>query len=294
MSSVGFYLRERRQARSVSVKEMARATRVRECYLEALESDDVAELPAPVFTKGFIRAYCQVLNEPADEVLQLYDERAGAPAVPADPPLRYPSPIERDGRGRESILISLVLLIVLGAALFGLTLALQSRSRPAAPFADRSRVVRPAVSTDPEPAARPALAAPPGAPAEPPAAAPIPTAPPTVAPLPPAPPASPAVSTPAVPSAAPAASAASATGSPYRLVARVKERTWVRVRTEDGRVTEETMVPGDVREWVSNRQFVLTIGNAGGLTLELNGQALPPLGPSGLVIPQLVIPADQP
>jgi hypothetical protein len=35
---------------------------------------------------------------------------------------------------------------------------------------------------------------------------------------------------------------------------------------------------------------VLTVGNAGGLALELNGRALPPLGPSGAVLPQLVIP----
>ena len=79
----------------------------------------------------------------------------------------------------------------------------------------------------------------------------------------------------------------------YRLVARVKETTWIRVRTDDGHVTEETMSPGDVREWVSSRRFVLTIGNAGGIALELNGRQLPALGPSGSVIPRLVIPSDQ-
>jgi cytoskeleton protein RodZ len=287
MSSVGSYLRERREARGISLKEMARATRVREAYIEALEAGDAAELPAPVFARGFIRACCQVLNEPADEALRLYDEQVSLPAAVAEAP-RFPSPSERDGRGRESILISLVLLIVLGAALFGLTLALQTRARPAAPAADRSRVVRPAVATEPDASARPA-----------PADTPLPadsTPPPAVSPAPhPATPSSPGGPISAEPSvAAPPAVTVPASGSPYRLVARVKERVWVRVRTEDGRISEEMMAPGDVREWVSNRQFVLTIGNAGGLALELNGQALPPLGPSGVVIPQLVIPADQP
>ena len=73
----------------------------------------------------------------------------------------------------------------------------------------------------------------------------------------------------------------------------MKETTWIRVRTDDGHVTEETMSPGDVREWVSSRRFVLTIGNAGGIALELNGRPLPALGPSGSVIPRLVIPSDQ-
>jgi cytoskeleton protein RodZ len=73
-------------------------------------------------------------------------------------------------------------------------------------------------------------------------------------------------------------------------VARVAEPTWVRVRTEDGRFTEETIPAGEVREWVSNAPFVLTVGNAGGITLELNGRVLPPLGRRGAVISRLVIP----
>ena len=82
--------------------------------------------------------------------------------------------------------------------------------------------------------------------------------------------------------------------SPYRLVARTSEPTWLRVRTEDGRVSEETIPSGQSREWVSNRPFVLTIGNAGGIALELNGRALPRLGPSGAVINGLVVPPPAP
>jgi len=78
--------------------------------------------------------------------------------------------------------------------------------------------------------------------------------------------------------------------SPYRLVAHVSEATWIRVRTEDGRNIEETVPAGEVREWVSNRPFVLTLGNAGGVTLELNGRTLPPLGASGAVISRIVLP----
>jgi hypothetical protein len=80
--------------------------------------------------------------------------------------------------------------------------------------------------------------------------------------------------------------------SPYRLVARTSDVTWIRVRTEDGRISEETLPPGEVREWVSDRPFVITVGNAGGISFELNGRALPPLGPRGVVIPRLVLPPD--
>jgi cytoskeleton protein RodZ len=80
--------------------------------------------------------------------------------------------------------------------------------------------------------------------------------------------------------------------SPYRLVARTNEATWLRVRTEDGRISEETVPPGEVREWISNRPFTLTIGNAGGVSFELNGRALPPLGPKGAVIQRIVLPPE--
>ena len=287
MSSVGSYLRERREVRGVSLKEMARATRVRERYLEALEADEFSELPAGVFTKGFIRACCQVLSEPPDEALRIYSAQLGLPATLGEPS-RPPGLAERDGRAREPILITLVLLVTLGVALFGLTFALQSRQRPpSVSLSRRSEAPAPAASepvappTATQSAAAPPAPRAPGAPTAGPAPAassarvevPEPTRTPTAGVF---------VPTPTAPS--PPA---------YRLVARVKETTWIRVRTDDGHVTEETMSPGDVREWVSSRRFVLTIGNAGGIALELNGRQLPALGPSGSVIPRLVIPSDQ-
>ena len=87
-------------------------------------------------------------------------------------------------------------------------------------------------------------------------------------------------------------SATTGVSTPYRLVARVSEPTWIRVRTEDGRTSEETVPAGAVREWVSNRPFIITIGNAGGVSFELNGRSLPSFGPSGTVISGLMLPPE--
>jgi hypothetical protein len=76
------------------------------------------------------------------------------------------------------------------------------------------------------------------------------------------------------------------------LIARTNESTWIRVRTDDGRSSDETVPAGEIREWVSDRPFVITVGNAGGVSLELNGRPLPPLGARGAVIPRLVLPPD--
>jgi cytoskeleton protein RodZ len=342
MPAVGAYLREIRERQGISIDEIARSTRVLHHYLEALESDDLASLPAPVFAKGFIRAYCQTLGIPADEPIRLYEQRASqihpkvtdrvgerasqraperpaeriterviiapAPAPPPPPPrpslLPPPTPAQqaqvaaveqRDSKSRGAVLISFVLLVVMGAALYAVTITLQSgrddANATATPVAVTAQAPPPEpASTEPaeapqQPVAaqRPVAAQQPAA-AQPPKPQPQPASPavaPTVSAAAVAPP-TPSSVTPASPSAA----------SPYRLVARTTETTWIRVRTEDGRTTEETIPPNEVREWVSNGPFVLTIGNAGGVSLELNGRPVPRLGASGAVISRLVLPPD--
>ena len=69
MSSPGIRLREIRLAKGVSLDDIARSTRVGRRHLEALEIESWGELPAPVFVKGFIRAYCEFLDASPDEAL---------------------------------------------------------------------------------------------------------------------------------------------------------------------------------------------------------------------------------
>jgi siroheme synthase len=86
--------------------------------------------------------------------------------------------------------------------------------------------------------------------------------------------------------------AARKSATPYRLIARTTEATWMSVRTEDGRTSEETIPANEIREWISNGPFIITIGNAGGVSLELNGRPIPRLGDSGAVVTRLVLPSD--
>lgn len=240
MESLGTYLRDLRLARGLSIEEVARATRVGSRYLEALEGNRWPQLPAPAFTKGFIRAYCQALGEPPDEAISRYTAALSKLHPPAPVP---PVTSASRRRARGPVLVSALLLIA-----FGLGLYLVSGGRQERPTSELTTPVPPAVKVS---------------------AQPIPTEP------------SPPVSPMALQADAQA-----------RLVARTTEPTWVRVRLDNARVIEELLPAGATREWRSDQRFVLTIGNAGGISLELNGRLLPPLGARGAVIQQLVLPPD--
>lgn len=245
-SSLGDHLRALRSSAGGSLADMAVATRISERYLRALESGVRDDLPAPVFVKGFIRAYCAFVGACADEALALYDHERGIPpggeshAVHVRP---------RKGWAGHPLAVSGALLLIFGGGLVALKLVSQPTPTPMG---------------EPNPAVR----------------APEPA--PELAPL-----------------VAPNLSMPRATAPPItqarvpemqRLVVKAVEPTWIRVQIDDARVVEELLTAGAQREWTSDRRFVLTTGNAGGIEVVLNGRPLPSLGARGAVIHRLSLP----
>ena len=68
----GEELRRERLIREVSLDEISASTKISIRLLTALESSDVKKLPAPVFTRGFIRAYSRHLGLDPDEMVNAY------------------------------------------------------------------------------------------------------------------------------------------------------------------------------------------------------------------------------
>jgi hypothetical protein len=101
---------------------------------------------------------------------------------------------------------------------------------------------------------------------------------------------------PSAPSAlvtAPAAPAASGPAVVERvLLMRAIDSTWVRVQPDGAAPSEEMLSPGSVREWRSPGRFHVTVGNAGGVELELDGRALPALGAPGQVVRDATVPGE--
>ncbi len=244
---LGAFLRGRREAKGLPLEDLSRATRIVPRVLRALEQDRWEALPAPIFVRGFIRAYCAEVGEPPEAALALYDGHvraapARAGAGPIVPPASVDGLVRRAGPvARPGFVLAAVLLAV-GGTLFYL--------------------LAPSAGTSP-PGAAPKLvpASRPTPPADEPA---------------PAPPAAAVPSTPAP--------------EPRVLVVRAHEATWVRVRPDDGPASEALLQPGNAREWRSGGRFTVTLGNAGGVTLELDGARLPPLGVAGQVVRDVSVP----
>jgi len=71
--SLGAELRKQREIRGISLKEIADATKISRRYLEALEKDDHEILPAPVFTRGFVREFARHIGLDAEEMADRYN-----------------------------------------------------------------------------------------------------------------------------------------------------------------------------------------------------------------------------
>jgi cytoskeleton protein RodZ len=247
-SSLGDHLRALRSSAGGSLAEMAVTTRISESYLRSLESGVRDDLPAPVFVKGFIRAYCAFLGAPADEALGLYDQERGAPPMGESRAVRVRPPKSWIG---HPLAISSALLLIFGVGLLALTLASQPPPTPTRSGERKATVRAPESAPETAPPAARAVSVPPAA--------------------------EPAVAQAGVPET-------------QRLVVKAVESTWIRVQIDDGRVVEELLKAGAQREWTSDRRFVLTIGNAGGIEIVLNGRPLPSLGARGAVIHRLSLP----
>jgi cytoskeleton protein RodZ len=92
VDSIGQRFREARQARSLSLEEIAQATRIRVRYLAALENGDYETLPSAAQARGFLRAYASYLGLDPKPLLE--DLNQEAPYFSVSPPTTPVRPVE--------------------------------------------------------------------------------------------------------------------------------------------------------------------------------------------------------
>jgi cytoskeletal protein RodZ len=256
LASFGEDLRREREIRGISLKEIADATKISKRFLEALERNDHKTLPAPVFTRGFVREYARYVGLNAEEMVNRYNFAAANDDRIEKPPqlAKYAETLPRDisprppaKRGLPSAFVhvdrNIFVAFVIIVALAGVAYWAVQRKRqeqitdPAAiPVTTRTAVSR--------------------------------SAPPVPAPQPP-------------------------DDSTLRLDVEVTADSWVSLDADDKGVFNAEMKAGERRSFQASEQFRFrTIGNAAGLRLTFNGTRVPVLGEDGEVVKNRVFDRD--
>lgn len=251
LASFGEELRREREIRAISLKEIADATKISKRFLEAIEKNDHSTLPAPVFTRGFVREYARYLGLNAEEMVNRYnyaaagDDRIEKSAhldrltpkpsdAPVVPPKRgIPSPLARVDR---NIYLFILVTVALAAVIWWAV----SRKRAAG-----NEEVRP-VAVPVAKAIKPKRAA---------AAQPVDNA------------------------------TAASQDAILHLTVDMNDDSWIQLEADGVSVWNDDMKRGDHHVFDAKNEFRFkTIGNAAGPRLSLNGVQIPPLGREGKVL----------
>jgi cytoskeleton protein RodZ len=263
------------------VAEIADELCLTQQYLRAIEEDDVKSLPGVFFYKNFVKQYAAIVGVKESELRAGVEELSAAaeepvlPGVLAQPPVRPMDPIVADSNRRYFASAKLGASVVgLAAVLFACSgvYAWWTRSAEAAATKPQSlpQVVQPAPVSTP-PVSSPAV--------------PVPTV--TVPAQNPTP-----AETATVPETAEAQLAPAVTQTVSQTVDGINqvvlnlsatEKTWLSITSDGRRLFSGFLEPSQTKTLTGLDAARMTVGNAGGLEVRLNGKPIGPIGKSGQV-----------
>jgi cytoskeletal protein RodZ len=297
-SGFGGMLRDARERRGVSLRQVANATKISVSALEALERNDVSRLPGGIFSRAFVRSYASEVGLDPDATIQEF-----IAAFPNDAPtagqsagVHVDDSVSVDSERRMAG--TFLWLVLLSLPIAGAVLYFAAAGRRGHPEATQVNVTTPkpepvreaaptpessSASAAAPPAAAPAAAPPAAVPPAgvPPAAAARAAAPPAAGALPPAvapeatpPPGAQAATPPVVPAAA----------EGLTVVLSVKRPCWVSASVDGDRQIERLLQPGERQTIQVQREMTITAGDASAISLTFNGAEAKPLGKTGEVV----------
>lgn len=136
--TLGEKLRQAREERGVSIREVAEQTRISAQYLECIENDDYRTLPGGIFNKGFVKSFARVVGIDEQEALQDYMQLIANQGSPvADEPKTYRSEVLTDDRSSSSSLPTIILaVVILGLMTAGILAFLNYYNKESVPAAN--------------------------------------------------------------------------------------------------------------------------------------------------------------
>jgi len=274
MPDFGGQLREARERKGISLREIAAATKISVVALEALERNDFSRLPGGIFSRAFVRAYALEVDLDPDLTVQTFleefaradvkREHGPRPEVTADDRAF----LAKQQRAARILRLGLVLLLLAVGAVLLWKYGPKLRSSEAG---------------DPAPASSGGQVPPPS-----------PGAPVTEGPVGSTAGSVPVLAPPAPANAlAPTTTPASSPSPARRLVVHlnVSDDCWVAARTDGAVAFRVLLHAGDQRDLQADNEIYLEAGNSSALAWTINGQPGKALGSPGQKGSALVTPA---
>lgn len=258
-STVGGYLRSTREAKALSLEDVAQGTRIGKNYIVALEKNEFEKLPSPAYVKGFLRLYAGFLGLSGNDLVSWYEKASLNPAdehAPQKKRFREPRSRSIERKGRWAVTIFLLIVVALAAYFMEPPGNSQVRT-----------VAKPAVPVQPvQPPVQPRISS----------ALPV-TVPPQ--------------SEVAGKEALPVQAEKLPPGKGIFLRLKVNQDCWLNIDIDGEMSRQYYLKAGDLIEWKGDKYFALDIGNAGGVEAEFNGKAMKSLGEPGKPV-HLVLKAE--
>jgi cytoskeleton protein RodZ len=259
MPALGERFRAAREARGLTLSDVAEHIRIRSVYLAAIEDENWSAIGAPVYIRGFLRTYARFLGLEPEEVVAEFNSQASAPpppvpTVPGAPPrTSYLADEEPPARGLSPLIwvASLVAVVLIAVVVYNEAMLHARQSATVLPSNSSTAVASAAaggVAADASPTENPTSTNP----------SPSPASAGTLSPAP----------------------LASGTAN---LEVRLLAPSWLRV-TVDGNVSMEGTFPAGTDRQFRGKIARLRIGNAGGVEIIIDGKSMGTLGATGDVV----------
>ena len=268
--TLGKYLKNQRESKKISLREVAKNTRVREHILRAIEEDRQNLLPPATYVKGFLLAYAKYLRLDPNDVLLRY-ERALKGELITPPSIQSPGPKQeipptQASTPKQKVLWNTKQTWVVGGVIVASFVVFYffspySSKPPMEPIPGKLVEKKSPIAPSPPVTATP----------QPPEGKPVVQE-----------------KKPLTPSAPVTATTPVQEKKAISLQLKAIEETWLSLQADDQSGKEMILKPGEGTTIQASGRILMKLGNAGGLDLVLNGKPVGKSGRSGEVLNLIV------
>jgi cytoskeleton protein RodZ len=254
MPSLGQELKQLREDKGISLRQISDATHIGMRFLQAIESDSFDALPGGIFNRSFVRKYAKYIGIDEEQALARYDHQVAEQPIEQPKPsqLRYQD-FENRSTSAGSLKVVIPLLLLLGAGLYFTYRYINTHAAGQTEASSEATVA---------PSPMPADGATPSATGEGNAGEASPS-----------------------PSAADGTAAAEASGTPgtrapgdvsqLRLqVTATNNSCWINIKMDDTKEVKKTLQLGETQEFVASDKIELHLGNVTAVSAKLNGRPM--------------------